>query len=147
MLISDLIHDGATPTLEAMVRFAGSRQRMIAHNIANISTPNFQQVEVDPASFQRSLAEAVERRRHSTGSTGPLQFRSTDQIRQERDGSLTLTPLAQKPSRNILFHDRNNRGIEELMADQAENVAAFRVASDLLKSRHDLLRMAIAERV
>jgi flagellar basal-body rod protein FlgB len=147
MLISDLIHDGATPTLEAMVRFAGARQRMIANNIANISTPNYQQTEVNPLTFQRSLSEAVERRRGERGGTGPLQIRDTDQFRQERDGSLTLTPLAQKPSRNILFHDRNNRGIEELMADQAENMAAFRVASDLLKSRHDLMRMAIAERV
>lgn len=147
MLISDLMHDGATPTLEAMVRFAGSRQRMIANNIANISTPNFQQTEVDPKKFQQSLADAVARRRTATGTTGPLEIRHTDQFRQERDGSLTLTPMAQDPSRNILFHDRNNRGIEELMADQAENIAAFRVASDLLKSRHDLLRMAIAERV
>lgn len=147
MLISDLINDGATPTLEAMVRFAGARQRTIANNIANISTPNFQMTEVDPIKFQRSLAEAVERRRSATGTSGPLEIRSTDEIRQERDGSITLTPLAQKPSRNILYHDRNNRGIEELMADQAENMAAFRVASDLLKSRHDLLRMAIAERV
>lgn len=147
MLISDLIHDGASPTLEAMVRFAGARQRMIAHNIANISTPNFQQTEVDPARFQRSLAEAVERRRGTTGASGPLEVRPTEQFRQESDGSLTFTPTARDPSRNILFHDRNNRGIEELMADQAENMAAFRVASDLLKSRHDLMRMAIAERV
>jgi flagellar basal-body rod protein FlgB len=147
MLICDLIHDGATPTLEAMVRFAGARQRMIAHNVANISTPNFQQQDVEPAAFQRSLSEAVDRRRASTGMTGPLEIRHTEQIRQEADGSLTLTPLAQSPSRNILYHDRNNRGIEELMADQAENIAAFRVASDLLKSRHDLMRMAIAERV
>lgn len=147
MLIGDLIHDGATPTLEAMVRFAGARQRMIAHNIANISTPNFQQSEVDPVRFQRALAEAVDRRRGATGTSGPIEIRRTDEIRQEADGSLTLSPQAQNPSRNILFHDRNNRGIEELLADQAENMAAFRVASDLLKSRHDLLRMAIAERV
>ncbi len=147
MLISDLIHDGATPTLEAMVRFTGARQRMIAHNIANISTPDFQQTDVDPGAFQRALADAVDRRRATTGTTGPLEIRETPQIRQNADGSLTLTPRAQDPSRNILFHDRNNRGVEELMADQAENLAAFRVASDLLKSRHDLMRMAIAERV
>lgn len=147
MLISELINDGATPTLEAMVRFAGARQRMIAHNVANISTPNFQQTEVDPIRFQRSLAEAVERRRSAGGNTGPLHIRANDEIRQEPDDSLILTPKSQNPSRNILFHDRNNRGIEELMADQAENMAAFRVASDLLKSRHDLMRMAIGERV
>ncbi len=147
MSITDLTNDGAIPTLEAMVRFAGARQRTIAHNIANISTPNFQQTEVDPVRFQRSLAEAIERRRTSTGASGPLEIRPTEQFRQEPDGSLTLTPIAQRSSRNILFHDRNNRGIEELMADQAENMAVFRVASDLLKTRHDLLRVAIAERV
>jgi flagellar basal-body rod protein FlgB len=147
MLIRDFIHDGASPTLEAMVRFAGSRQRVIANNIANISTPNYQQTEVDPLRFQRSLAQAVDRRRSAANATGPLEIRPTEQFRQESDGSLTFTPTAQDPSRNILFHDRNNRGVEELMADQAENMAVFRLASDLLKSRHDLLRMAIAERV
>ena len=149
MRIGDLINDGAMPALEAMVRFAGGRQRLIAHNISNISTPNFQQVDADPAKFQQSLGRAVDRRRKSgmAGEGLSIENRAGSGVRQNQDGSLTLDALARKPSRNILFHDRNNRGIEELMSDQAENLAVFRVASDLLKSRHDLLRMAIGERV
>jgi flagellar basal body rod protein FlgB len=153
MLISDLLHDGATPALEAMVRFAAARQRMIAHNIANISTPNFRQSDADPAQFQAQLRRAIETRRRAGGSggsmggEGALRLGTDGPARQGPDGTLTLVPSRSRESRNILFHDRNNRGIEQLMADQAENLAVFRVASDLLRSRHETLRAAIAERV
>ncbi len=150
MLISDLLHDGATPALEAMVRFAAARQRMIAHNIANISTPNFRQSDADPAQFQAQLRRAIETRRRAGGSGGAgagLRLGTDGPARQGPDGTLTLVPSRSRESRNILFHDRNNRGIEQLMADQAENLAVFRVASDLLRSRHETLRAAIAERV
>lgn len=146
MLISDLLNDGATPALEAMVRFSAGRQRLIAHNIANISTPNFQQQDVSPTEFQAQLRRAIEGWRDK-GRAGPLRLENSGQVEQLDDGSLVLTPDINGGSRNILFHDRNNRNIEQLMADQAENLAVFRVASDLLRSRHETLRAAIAERV
>lgn len=145
MLISDLANSDAIPSLELTMKFAGGRQRLIAHNIANLSTPDFQPVDVDPSHFAARLRSAVERRRQATGSQrGELHMENSDQIAVDRAGRLKLTPAT--PSGNILFHDRNNRDVEKLMQANAENVGVFRVAAELLRSRYEVLRSAIAER-
>jgi flagellar basal-body rod protein FlgB len=145
VLIGELTNSGAIPTLELMARFAGARQRIIASNIANLETPDYQPQDVSPQAFQRALGKAVDARRAASGSEGPLLFSGTDQVQVGCDGSLALTPGT--PSGNILAHDRNNRDIEGLMAQQAENVAVFRTTIELLRSRYGVMQAAIAERV
>lgn len=142
MLIDGLFNSGAMPVLESAMRFAAQRQTLLAHNIANIETPDFRPMDVAPAEFQAVLSRAVEQRRERGG---PLVLEETAQIRRDAQGMLTLAPKT--PSGNILFHDRNNRDVERLMQDLAENTAAFRLASDLLRTRMDLLRTAISQRV
>lgn len=146
MIGTAVSNSDAIPVLEQMMRFAGQRQRLIAHNIANIDTPRFLPMDVSPQAFQKNLRKAVENRRQKTGGMhGELEWDETRQLQKDNDGELVLNPLT--PSGNILFHDRNNRDTERLMQDLAENVNAFRVATDLLRSRYQLLNSAIAERV
>lgn len=144
MLIDGLVNAGALPTLEMGVRFAAQRQRVLAHNIANLTTPDFRPMEVSPGAFREVLREAIDERRARTGGqTGELRWRPTRQITREADGSMRLVPG--EPSGNVLFHDRNNRDLERSMQALAENVAAYRVATDLLRSRVQLLTSAIRE--
>lgn len=144
--ISDVITGGAAPSLEMTIRFAGQRQRVLAHNIANLSTPDFRPVDVSPEGFQRALGEAIATRDQQTGGmSGGLEWRETRELRKGPDGSLTLRPTT--PAGGILFHDRNNRDVERLMQDHAENLAVFRTATELLRSRMQLMREAMAERV
>lgn len=146
MFISDLVNSGALPSLQMTVRFAGERQRLLAHNIANLSTPNFRPLDVSPAQFQKTLREAIDRRDgREGGMTGALEWRETAQIRRGRDGEMRLVPRT--ASGNILFHDRNNRDVERLMQDHAENLSVFRTATELLRSRMQVLRETMAERV
>ncbi len=146
MLANDVLNSGAIPTLEAMLRFSGARQRLIAHNVAGMTTPNFIPMEVSTSGFQKQLAKAIEKRQEETGGmTGELELPATREVSQRPDGSLKLTP--QTPSGGILFHDRNNRDIERLMQDQVENLGVYRAASELLRSRMSQLRDAIGERV
>lgn len=146
MFINDVINSGSVPTLELAVRFAGQRQALINHNIANIDTPDFRPLDASPAQFRRMLARAIDDRRARTGGEiGSLDWKATEELRRDSDGELSLTPRT--PARGILFHDRNNRDLERLMQDNAENGAAYRVAVDMLKNRHDALRAAISERV
>lgn len=135
--------------LEMAAKFAAARQRVVMHNIANIDTPDFLPNDLSPTDFQRAMKDAVERRRArmggAGGDAGELEFRGTRQFRVDRDGRVRVTPT--RPSGNILFHDRNNRDLERLMQANTENVAAFRIATELLRTRYELLRAAIAERV
>jgi len=146
VFLNDLATAGSLPALAATVRFAGARQRLIAHNIANIDTPDFRPADVDPAEFQQQMAGAIaDRRARSGGVSGRLPLDGNREVIQKDNGDLVLTPST--ASGNILFHDRNNRDLERTMQQLVENAGMFRVASDLLRSRGTLLRGAIGERV
>lgn len=140
MFVRDVIGGGEIPVLELTARFAARRQELLAHNIANIDTPDFRPRDVSPVGFQRALGEAIDRRRES----GRFEWRQTREIRRE-GSDLTLAPGS--ASGNILFHDRNDRDLERTMADLSENLAVFRMATDLLRSRYGLINGALAERV
>lgn len=146
MFIEQLSTAGSGPALSAMLRFAGQRQRLIAHNIANFDTPNFRPADVSPQRFQDQLASAIDERRARTGGgSGALNLRSTREVGIGEGGELRLAPLT--PSRNVMFHDRNNRDLERTMQKLVENASMYRVASELLSSRSNLIGGAIAERV
>lgn len=144
LMIDQVTNAGALPALETLVRFAGQRQRLIAHNIANISTPNFRQLDVSVSGFQKALGEAIDARRARTGGMhGRLHLRSTRDLKFGPDGSLRLNPRPGGPG--VLFHDRNNRSIEHMMQSLVENAGVFRIASDLLRNQTNLIKSAIRE--
>lgn len=146
MFIRELATADAIPSLEATIQFASARQQILAHNIANIDTPDFIQKDVPPAEFQQALGRAIDQRRERWGGhRGELAFRSTRAIRADDHGGFRLLP--QEPRPGILFHDRNNRDVERLMQDMVENVNQHRVATELLRSRYNQLGTAIAGRV
>lgn len=150
-MIKDLIQSDASPVLEQMMRFTAQRQRLISHNIANLDTPNFTQLDVSPKSFQAELRRAVQARREGKASQGELaqmgalNLRDTREVRFLDNGELELKPGT--PSGNVMYHDRNNRDLEGLMQGLAENGMAFRVATDLLRRDNEILRTAISQRV
>ncbi len=144
-MIDGLVNADSIPVLEAAMKFAARRQALIQHNIANLSTPEFQGVDVSPEKFHKALGEAVERRRKETGpGRGDLKFEGTDEVKVLKGGAFELKPGTK--TGNILFHDRNDRDLERSMQALAENVAAFRVATEFFRGRIDMLNSAIRER-
>ena len=81
-MISDLSTAGALPALEKMFLFSGQRQRLIAQNIANIDTPNYQGVDADPVAFQRALGQAIDKRKAKNGgASGELDLSRSSEVR------------------------------------------------------------------
>jgi flagellar basal-body rod protein FlgB len=145
MFIGDITNSGATPALEMAMSFASQRHQLIAGNIANFETPDYRPLDVSVPQFRKVLAEAVDRRRASGSGDGELRWNETREITRGVGGGLRL--IARTPGSGTLFHDRNNRDLERTMQDLVENAGAFRVASDLLRSRTDIMRAALAQRV
>ena len=144
-MIKGMFDYGSMPALERMVEFTGVRQQLIAHNIANLSTPYFKPTDLDPAQFQSQLRDAMDKRsRKPNAMRRDLELGNSSQVRVSR-GKLQYRP-GQK-NENILFHDKNNRDVERTMQDLVENALAHRTSVELLKSQFDLLRTAIRERV
>ena len=144
-MVGDMFNHGSMQVLERLVQFTGKRHHLITHNIANLSTPYFRPKDLSVDQFQRQMRRAVERRRDGIAPVdGKLEPRDSRQVRF-REGGLDVAPHPM--DENILFHDRNNRDLERIMQDLAENTLTHNTGLQLLKSELDLLKMAIRERV
>jgi flagellar basal-body rod protein FlgB len=144
-MIKGMFDNGALPVLERLVQFTGARHKVLAHNVANISTPYFKPRDLDPASFQQSLADAIDARRRTMAPTaGPLEVQDTRDV-SFREGGLNIKPQATND--NILFHDQNNRDVERLMQRLAENTMTHNTAIEMVRSEFNIMRVAISERV
>src|SRR5450432_1968597 len=106
MFIDRLLNQNDLPLIEQTIRFSAAREKLIAEDVANISTPNYEQKDLSVDKFQQMLRERIDERDQSP----PGSTRFNDVM-----GELN------NPAKNILFHDRNNRSVEQLMADGAKN--------------------------
>jgi len=130
MFIERLFNQDSAPVLEQVIRFTAARHRLIAENIANVDTPGYIQKDLSPGAFQSMLAERLERRRRCAGA-------SLDELGQR----------VQNPTAGILFHDRNNRSMEQLATDLAKNAMMHNMAIELLRKQFQQLEMALRERI
>ena len=133
MFIQRLLDQGNAPLLEQMLRFTAARHRLIAENVVNVDTPGYVQKDLSLEKFQGLLRLRVERRREAR----PADAGAFDDVTAE----------IETPTRGILFHDGNNRSMEQLMADQAKNAMMHNLAVELLRKQFQAMEMALKERV
>ena len=134
------------PVLERMVQFTSLRHKEITNNIANINTPNFQPRDLSVEDFQKTLTQAIDKRRSNipTGPNAQLKLNDTSNLRFNRH---SIEARTTNNNRGIMYHDRNNRSVDELMKDLAINTMAHNAALDMLHNQFQLLDIAIRERL
>ena len=132
MFIERLLSQGNQPVIEASVRFAAARHRLIAQNIANVDTPGYLQQDFSVEKFQAALQDRVEQRRDR--SEGSVRF---DDLGTEMENETT----------GVLFHDGNNRSMEQLMSDSAKNALFHNMMLELLRKQFSSIEMALKERI
>lgn len=139
-LLSSPVRDG----LQLTAQFAEQRHRVLAENLANIDTPDFQSRRLGGAEFQKVLREAFK----SAGAPGGdgLELRGSAQVQTDAAGRLQTAPVAE-PAENVLFHDGTNARIERLVSQIHENALTYRFAMTQLRSKFDGLKQAITGRV
>ena len=139
-VIQGLFNSGSMPALEHMVGFTGARHKVILHNIANLSTPNFRPREMPVSEFQEALGRAIDERRAERGG-GPAEPLDMPEI-SSPDFDRML-PHHDRTPENILFHDRNNRSLDHQMKNLAENTMTHNAALRMLSSKFELLKSTI----
>ena len=132
MFIDRLLNQGNAPLLEQTVRFAAARHSLIAENIVNVDTPGYRQKDLSVEKFQAMLRDRVDDRRDAGGRG----VRFDD-----------VTGELESPTRGILFHDGNNRSMEQLMSDGAKNAMMHNLVIELLRKQFGALEAALKERV
>jgi len=130
MYLDRLFNQGSMPVLEQFAQFTDARANLLGEDIANVSTPNFIQKDFSLEQFQQVLRQKVQQ--ENSGAPGGVQF---DDISMD----------IQNPRNGILFHDGNNRSMEQLMSDQAKNALMHNLAIELLKNQYSQLETAIRE--
>ena len=113
------------------VRVEAKGVRGEADDVANVSTPNYKQKDLSLVQFQSALRDRMEQRDNSPPDTVSFDDISMD---------------VQCP-RNLLFHDGNDRSMEQLMTDEAKNALMHQLAVELLRQQYSAMEMALRERV
>jgi len=132
MFINRLINQTNAPLLERVVEFTQTRHRLIADNIVNASTPGYRQKDLSVDSFNESLRKRLAVRREAPpGSVGFGDIESD----------------VDHPRGGILFHDGNNRSMEQLMSEMSKNALTHNMAIELLRRQFSSMENALKERV
>jgi flagellar basal-body rod protein FlgB len=130
MFLGRLLNQGSMPVLEQMLQFTDARQSLLAENVANVSTPGYVQKDLSLEQFQEILQKKVEEQ--ESAAPGVVNF---------DDVSMDI----QQPQGGILFHDGNNRSMEQLMSDQAKNALMHNMAVELLRDQYSMIETALRE--
>lgn len=129
MFLDRLLNQTNVPLLERVLDFTAQRHGLIAENMANLDTPGYVQKDLNADKFYGMLRE-----RADSGAPAGQTF---------DDVPADLT----NPTAGILFHDGNNRSMEQLAADQAKNALVHNLVIELLRKQYQQLNMALSEKV
>jgi len=130
MFLDRMLNQGSEPVLEQWLQFTDVRQRLLAEDVVNASTPNYVQKDLSLDQFQSMLSQKVEQQ--DSAPPGSVRF---------EDISMDV----QHPRHGILFHDGNNRSMEQLMSDQAKNALMHSLAVELLRDQYSMMENALKE--
>ena len=141
MLFENIVNRGNMPVLQQVMAFTEERHKVLADNISNIDTVDYQMKDLDSDAFFASLSDAIEKRSRR-GAGAPLEMKSSRFVDWDNKGRIMATAVPSE-SDNILFHDKNNRSIEKQMSELAKNGLMYNTAAELLRGQYDKLTMAI----
>jgi flagellar basal-body rod protein FlgB len=137
MFIDRMMNQGAAPVIEEVLKFTSARQRLLAEDVANISTPNYVQKDMSPAQFQKLLREKIA----AADGAGEGAERG-ESPRGESFGDISVD--VENPKSGILFHDGNNRSVEELMSSGMKNGLTHNLMIELLKRQFTTMELALS---
>ena len=131
-MIERLLNQSAAATLEQSASFHAARHKVLAENVVNLSTPGYRQKDLDESKFRTELRRRLDER--DRGGTVDL-------------AGLDSVAARQRAQQNLVFHDGNDRSVEQLMGDQAENALRHNLSVELLRKQYGLFQMALREQV
>ena len=128
---------GSTPffgMLRARLDQLSERQRLIAENIANASTPGYRPRDVDASGFERMLATA-------SGQSGAVVLARTNPGHMSPAGGAGRTQIVTRDDSETTI-DGNAVVLEEQMARAAETRMQFETGIALYQKGLELVRLA-----
>ena len=126
------------PVLQEVIGVAQARHEVLVGNVANIDTPGYRVRDLSVETFQERLREAIDAQ-HETGAT-----LSPGQISEQRD---TAMQQVRDATRDILYHDGSDIGMEQQVLEISKNQYMHNMAISIMSTQFRMLQTAISERV
>jgi flagellar basal-body rod protein FlgB len=123
--------------LNKRLAWLNQRTKVIAQNIANADTPNYQSHDLKPLSF-RELTRTSDSRM-TLASTRPGHFIQGQKKAVQGDREKNRQPYEVTPSGNSVV-------LEEQMMKLAENQMEYSMVTNLYKKNVSMLKMALGRR-
>ena len=124
------LHSSATGSLGALhaaFRFSAQRHEVLADSVANLDTPNFRPKDLDVASFEESLSQAIDAKR------------DVDAARLAPTLLPAVSPASVAIGGELLSHDGSDRSHEVLAQRMTSNLLRFRALAGMIRGRWDML--------
>ncbi|MCW3488751.1 flagellar basal body rod protein FlgB [Dethiobacter alkaliphilus] len=134
--MNSLWTDNATVSLQKGLDAAGERNRVMAHNVANVNTPMFKRQDV---SFEKQLRQAL---------AAPDRLPLVTTHERHVGGQKSLQDVGHKVSTDrssAMRSDGNNVDIDREMALMATNQLNYNAMTQMLNERYSLMRYVIHE--
>lgn len=132
--------NSALPALEQTAIFAQRRHQLLAGNLANADTPDYQTRDLSVQDFKQQLRNAVDPN-EPTGNVyvpgrGNLPLSRQQVIDKVRD-----------VGHQILYHDGSDVSLEQQVTEIAKNQTMHNTAIALMRSQFQTMQVAIRESV
>ncbi len=133
-MLSSLLGNTALPALEHAVSFSQKRHLLLASNLANMDTPDYQTRDVSVSDFQSTLRAAID-----SSKTPASRYAAPGEVQQANYAKV------RDVSKQVLMHDGSDVSLEEQVTEIAKNQSMHNTAIALMRSQFATLRAAIAE--
>ena len=141
-MLDSVLAAGSLPLLERQAAWGEVRHTALAANLANVDTPGYVPVDLDPAAFRDALRRSVAARAPGAGAS------LSDPPRDPLAGGVPddlLTPTA-RPGGGLTFHDGSTRSVEREVLTLTRNAVQRQAAVQLMTAQVAMLQAAITER-
>lgn len=128
------LNNTSLPALEQTVNFAQKRHLLLASNLANMDTPDYQTRDISVDNFQDTLRSAI-----SSSQSPPSRYVSPAQSKQADYAQV------RDVSKQILLHDGSDVSLEQQVTEISKNQSMHNTAIALMRSQFQTLRAAISE--
>jgi flagellar basal-body rod protein FlgB len=126
--------------MKARMQMLGERQKVVAQNVANVSTPGFVPSDIDQKSFGATLERMAGRGAGGPGRTAMVATQAGHMAAPHGPTLPGMTPVKSPDSETTL--DGNAVVVEEQMMKIAETRMDFETMVGLYQKSLGLLRMA-----
>ena len=146
-MTNSLFDSSTLPLLQKVAAFTERRQEVLAGNIANASTPEYQTRDLPVEQFQAALRDAITQRQMPANGKAAWSFQKAATATSLTDLLPAQLMQAAPKKDQLTFHDGNNRSIERDVQEMTKISLMQSMAIELLNVQMNRLQAAISERV